>query len=237
MLKYLLSLPFLLCASLSMQAQFTGTATDGIGTVAQSPNAINFGTISTASGNKQQEFDGTKYIFDQWMNYAVVEGLNGEKFILKNINYNTQYQRFESKFSDNDSLFSFYINQVNDVIINGRKFKGFESPKDKRMKTFEVVYENDDFKILKDYVLKIREPKFDPLMIQSDNDKFIIREEYFLKSENSFEEIRLKKGKILDLLGAQEEAVADFAKEKKLSFKDEYELKQILTYYDSVLQP
>lgn len=179
--------------------------------------------------NPKRETDGSIYLFDKWDNLIYIVTDQGDKMRLDNINLNVERNTFESRFGG-DSIFTFNFNNIDRFIVNNREYKNFFWKDDNRV--YEVLAETDNFSVLKGFKVSLIEGSVDPMMNRS-RDKYIMRETYYIKRDNSIKPFALRKGSILKLFAedkAKKEAIKDYVKEKGLSFKDENDIDEIIKF-------
>ncbi len=193
------------------------------------PDGINVGGSSLIR-NPPKPIDGTVYLFDGWNNNAVLETSKNQKFRLRNINFNAKRNVFESQIVGTDSIFTFDFTNIEKISVKNRVFKNVYSPVDGGYRVFEVVAETADFEIYKDYTIDIREGNPNPLLARA-NDKYIMRDSYYVKKGKSFKKFKLKKSDILKVAGKKSEELEKYAKDNNLSFKNERDLRKIASYY------
>lgn len=197
------------------------------------PDGANIGASSIVR-NPPRPIDGTVYLFDTWNNRTLILTNSQEKpFELNsNINFNTKLNAFESKIDD-ETIFTFDFTNINKIIINKRVFKNIYSPVDGGYRIFEVIAESKDFEIYKDYSIDIREGNPNPQLARA-NDKYLIRDSYYLKKGKSFKKLKLKKSEILKAAGSKSSIIAQYAKDNNLNFKNEKDVQKIVSYYASL---
>lgn len=194
------------------------------------PDGANVGTSSIVY-NPPRPIDGTVYLFDGWNNNTLIVTNSQEKSIRlnSNINFNAKRNVFESKM-DTETIFTFDFTNIEKIVINNRTFKNIYSPVDGGYRVFEVIAETKDFEIYKDYTIDIREGNPNPLLARA-NDKYIMRDSYYVKKGKSFKKLKLKKSEILKAAGSKSSVVEQYAKDNNLNFKNERDLQMIVSYY------
>jgi len=194
------------------------------------PDGANIGASSIVN-NPPRPIEGTVYLFDGWNNNTLIVTNVQEKPIRlnSNINFNAKRNVFESKI-DSETIFTFDFTNIKEIVINNRVFKNIYSPVDGAYRVFEVIAESKDFEIYKDYTIDIREGNPNPLLART-NDKYILRDSYYVKKGKSFKRLKLKKSEILKAAGSKSSVVEQYAKDNNLNFKDEKDLQKIVSYY------
>lgn len=232
-MKKVISIVVILISAISL-GQETGVNPNNntLGALATfGPDGANVGASSIVV-NPPRPIDGSVYLFDTWRNNAVIE-TEKASFKLRNINFDARKNAFVSQIPDTDSIFTFNFTNINRMVVNNRVFKNVYSPIEGGYKIYEVVAEAGDYAVYKDNYIEIKEGSPNPMLVQT-NDKYIMRDSYFVKNGKSFKRLRVKKSTILKTFGRKSNAVAEYAKENDLSFKDEKELQKIVDYYASL---
>ena len=182
--------------------------------------------------NPPSNIEGSVYLYDTWRNKVIIE-TDKQNFVLKNINFNAKRNSFESKIQDSDSIFSFDFANINRLIVNNQPFKKIYSPIDGGYKIYEVIAEAGDYAIYKDYYIEIKEGNPNPMLAQI-NDKYVMRDSYYVKKGKSFKRIKLKKSAILKSIGSKGKDLEKYASANNLSFKKESELEKIIAHYGTL---
>lgn len=181
-----------------------------------SNNAQNFGAYYYK--NPRRRVDGSFYLFDTFDNDAVIYLKSGQRLLLKgNINLNIERNTFVSKIA-NDSLYSFGNNNVEKIIVGKRVFKHVFS--DGGGRTYEVIFEDPKFTILKGFDVRFVTGSANPMLARS-NDRYVRNETYYVLQDNSLNKFALKKKKILKLLEADQERKTKFEQQMQ-EFKFSY---------------
>lgn len=179
--------------------------------------------------NPKRKVEGSVYLFANWNNYAIIHTSDNQKFILRNINLNLKRNTFESKIGQ-DSLFTFSFNNIDKFVVNSIVFKNYYWDDDNRV--YQVIFEDDNFSILKAFSLKLVEGSANP-MINRKTDRYIKKERYYVKKDDKIIQFKLTKKRILKLVGDDENKaleIQEYAKGNKLSFKKENDVQKILEY-------
>lgn len=202
------------------------------GGAASLQNAANsdarFGS-ATVFYNPKRRTEGTFYLYDNWENFAVIHTNDDQRFSLKNINLNLKRNAFESKVSG-DSIFTFNFNNIKKFVVNGKEFRNYYWNDDNRV--YEVIYDGDDLQLLKGFDVVLVEGSANPMLNRA-NDRYIRKEYYFVREKGKIRKFKLKKKKILKLVGGNEakaDEILDYAKENRLSFSKENDVRKILEY-------
>lgn len=183
--------------------------------------------------NPPRPIEGTVYIYDNWSNSAIIETSKGTKLRLtSNLNFNARRNAFESKMGK-DSIFTFDFTNIERMVVNNKTFKNVYSPIDGGYRIFEIIVENDNFVIYKDYEIDIKEGNPNPLLARA-NDKYVMRGTYYVKKGNNFRKFKMRKSDFLKLAGKKSDDLEAFAKKNKLSFRNEEDLEKIASFYTSL---
>jgi hypothetical protein len=227
--KYFLSVSFLLFCSLVYSQNdnlgFSQNAAKNL-TSAASNNIQSHGT-SGYFYNPKRKVDGTEYLFDSWENSAIVYSKDDSMYIINNINLNIKSNSFLSKIGK-DSIFTYNMNGIDRIIVNNKIYKNIYSKKGKTI--CEVVFESDNFSILKGFDIKTILGSPNP-MINRANDKMVRKKRFYIFKDKSLESFRFAKRKVLALISPNKKnKVKAYAKQNSLSFRNENDVKQILKY-------
>ena len=196
------------------------------------PDGANVGNGSMIF-NPPKPIDGTVYVYDNWRNNAVIETTEGSQLRLRdNLNFNAMKNTFEAKMG-RDSIFTFDFTNIEKMVVNNKTYKNVYSPVDGGYRIVEVLAENDDFTIYKDYHIDIKEGNPNPMLARS-NDKYIMKDSYYVKKGNSFKRFKMRKSDFLKLAGKKSGDLEAFAKKNNLNFKRESDLEKIASYYSTL---
>ena len=198
---------------------------------AVSGETTNFGT-SFFYNQPNKVVLGSAYLFDEWNNNGEIQTLTGERFLVRNINLNISRNAFEAKINDNDSIFSFNFNNIDQIIINEKKYKNYFSNGDNRV--YQVIYNDKNFSLLKGFSVKLVTSSGNP-MVNRSNDKYVKKREYFFRNvnDNLIESFRLNKrslNKVIQNSPKGSATVLTYIELNDLSYKNELDVVQILTF-------
>lgn len=186
------------------------------------------------SGSSSSKIKGSPYLFEDWETSAVVVTKNQKKYKISKVNYDAKLDQIVAKIS-NDSVFSFNPSGIDKVIINNREFNRYLDPDFRRNSYFEVIVSTKEFEILKRNKKVVKEGVFNPMTQKKQSpDSYILEHKYFIRSGGALKELGLNKNKILKVFGDKQSEVKKFIKTKKLSVKDDHDLKRMFIYYDSL---
>ena len=175
---------------------------------------------------------GSTYLFDEWNNDGEIQTVTGERFLVRNINLNLSRNAFEAKVNDNDSIFSFNFNNIKQIVINGKSYKNYYFNEENRV--YELIYSNEKFSILKGFSVKLVTGSGNP-MVNRSNDKYVKKESYFIRDaeDKSIQKFKLNKrslGKLFSNKDLDLERIERFSSSKRISFKDEEDVIQLLKF-------
>lgn len=190
----------------------------------------NFG-ITSLIFNPPRNTDGSVYLFESWDNDAFMfsKDSTNNKYFIRNINLNAKINTIESKIDD-DNVFVFDFANLEKIIINDRVFKSVYFPLEGIHKILEVIAENKDFAMYKDYNIDVIQGSPNPL-ISRPNDKYILKKGYYYKKGEQFDKFKLKKSNILKIIGSKSSDIDKYAKRNDLNFKNEEDVQKIVNYY------
>lgn len=209
-------------------AQNNNVENNAAGVFGKVGNSItSYGSPSATFLNPAKKAQGSVHLFKDWDNFAVIHSIDQQKFSLKNINLNIERNTFESKIPG-DSIFTFNFNNIEKIVINNRVFKNYFYDGSSRI--FEVIYDSGQIALLKGYKIQLVKGSPNPMLNRS-TDKNVQKEFYFTMQNSSIKPFRLKKSSILDLMSSsQSKAAEKYAKDNRLSYKDDADINQILTF-------
>ena len=179
--------------------------------------------------NPKRDIKGSEYLFDQWDNNAVIHTIDKQRFLMRNMNLNINRNSFISKISS-DSIFTLNWNNIDRIVIDNKTYKNVFSDSGKRI--YEMVYEGEDFTLLKGFKVQLVSGSPNPMVNRAD-DRFVRKISYYIHKDNSIKPIKLSKKKMLNLFAKDPKRMAKFdnyMKTQKLSFKKESDLKRGFEY-------
>jgi len=194
-----------------------------------------FVTSGTAGSNDpftivipRVEVLGSKFLSQTWKNRATLITSSGKKITLTNVNYELEKGAFA--LQNESSIFIIDGNKYDNIVFNGKTFKYLLNPVKGGKEYFEVIANNDEISILKQYSLSVREQDGNaPGYGLDKSKKYIKKHQYFVKQGDDFSKIKLKKSSIIALFPNKEAKLTAFAKNNKLSFKKESDIRQIIS--------
>ena len=183
-----------------------------------------------------KKIQGSPYLFDNWDTNSKVY-IEDAVYKLTSVNFNVEHDRFEVKFEE-DSVLIINPLIIKRAEINKKMFIPMKNENDSGITFFEELVSMKNFILLKHYYVKIKEGVLNPMTQQQIKpDKYIKYEDYFLKiNDHEVEPIKLNKSSILKLIDDKfKDKVKNYAKQQKINYKNESELKNVLEYYNSLL--
>ena len=171
-----------------------------------------------------------EFLFDEWADEAIII-IENRRYVFPNVNYNINRDIFITRINK-DSTYVLNSGIFNKVILKGKVFKSFYDSKKSDEKIYEVIYENEKTSILKEYYLSVMERSTD-IMMDRGKDDIRKKSKYLLlnKDNSNFSQFKLRKKYIIELINEKNRSEIDvFVKEKKLSYKNEEDLKKIFRF-------
>lgn len=229
MKKLLLVSSLVFCCVLNTQAQLQTTVNannNNLNALATyGPDGANIGSTSLVI-NPPESYEGSVYLFDEWNNKGVFMTTKDRKLLIRNINFNVDLGVFESQITK-DTVFTFSFDNVQRVFVNSREFKARFTPSTGIYDVYEVIYENDDFAILKQYYIDVREGSDNPMVNRKN--KLLRKSRYFIERNDTLRAFRFKKKNILELAGDKADKIEAYAKKHRLSLKKEIDVSRMFS--------
>lgn len=221
----------LLFCGFTLQAQLQTTVNannNNLGALATyGPDGANIGNTSLII-NPPENIEGSLYLFEQWENKGVFITDADRKLLIRNINFNIDSGVFESQISK-DTVFTFSFDNVERVFVNSREFKARFIPNKGLYDVYEVIFENDDFAILKKWYIEIREGSDNPMVNRKN--KYVQRSNYYVERGDQLDLFRFRKKDLLRLAGDKADEIEAYAKQYRLSFKKEIDVSRMFSYH------
>jgi len=199
---------------------FTDFANNGTSNTGNDPFTIVIPKVETT---------GSKFLAKKWNNQGVIRTLSKKQIVVSNINYEVEAGTFALQAKE--SIYLLDGTKYGEIIFNGRSFKNLYNPLTKNTRFLEVITENDEFTIVKDYYLDVRETEGTPGYGQKAAKTYVKKSKYYIMTGERFAEFKLKKSSVLDLLSDNSSAVSSYVKENKLSYKKDEDLKKIISFH------
>lgn len=230
-MKSLFSVCLLLLSALTVQAQLQTTVNannNNLGALATyGPDGANIGSTSLVI-NPPENIEGSLYLFEDWNNNGVFVTTVDRKLLIRNINFNIDYGVFESQIS-NDTVFTFGFDNVSRVFVNSREFKARFIPAKGLYDVYEVIFENDNFALLKKYYIEIREGSDNPMVNRKN--RYVTRSNYYIEQNDALKLFKFKKKNLLNLAGDKADEIEAYAKKYRLSFKKEIDVSRMFSFH------
>lgn len=172
--------------------------------------------------------DGSVFLFDNWNNDGVIN-VGKKKYRISKINFHIEKGVFMSKL-ETDSTFVFNNTDIDSVAINKRYFKKFYNSEDGIDKFYEVIHENKQFSIIKEYRIRLIEGSPNPMLNRRKSEIKQERKYFVLKSRNILP-FKLSKKSVLGLVNSDMiNSLNKYVKINNLSFKKEADLNKMLNH-------
>ena len=176
---------------------------------------------------------GSYYLFEDWKTTGKIITEENKEYKITELNYDTNSNQIVAK-SSKDSIFVFRTDFVKQAIINNRVFKKLINPQSGEYIYFELIAKGKDLEVLKWNLKAIRTGIVNHLTMEKEDDYFISKEKYYLKSTDDLIELPTKKNSFLELFGEASKTLKEFIKKNNLSIKESKDLKKIFNFYDSL---
>lgn len=217
-----------LAVNAQINADKNGAASSDMLIKTANPGANNHG-MAFYHTNPPREVDGTIHLFDTWNNDAIIHTNDNQRFLVKNVNLNIERNSFEAKV-EGDSVFAFNFNNVKQTVINGKIYKNYFWEDDNRV--YEVIHDDGTTQLLKGFKVNFVEGSANPMLNRS-FDRYVKKEYYFIRKDDKIKKFKLSKKNVLKLVdgdNVKADEIVDYAKNNKLSFSSENDIKKILEY-------
>lgn len=180
---------------------------------------------------------GSVYLYEEWNNasFSLFDGRVVKDLPVK---YDLRSQRIEIKYEDDlkvlpvDLIKEIYIfNSLTgevEHLLNCTNFsydkKGF----------YHIVY-NGKKTLMKKIELELLDGNYNTIMnVGSKDSRYTKRTEYYYAENGKVKKIRKGKKNILNILEDKKDIIANYAKDNKLKYNSDDDLKKIFNYYDSL---
>tara|TARA_B100000795_G_C22689100_1_gene394893 strand:- start:101 stop:826 length:726 start_codon:yes stop_codon:yes gene_type:complete len=171
---------------------------------------------------------GDIYLFNNWKNLATIISGKGKKYMLSNLNYDTNQDRFVTKISP-DSVFVFNPQSIKQVKVNNKLFKRYL--KNDSYDYFELVAFGEGKEILKKHFKIVKKGVKDPFTNTYKSGRYILKTKYFFNSEEGIREFKLRKKSFLNCFGEDSKQVKRIITKYKLSLKKDLDIVKIFKFY------
>lgn len=230
-MKFILTLIVALSVSAISAQSVTITGADSPLSRAGNATLSSYG-VGAVAHNKKKAVSGSIHLFKKWKNYAVIVTSESQKFSLNNINLNIERNTFESKISE-DSIFTFNFNNIDKFVINNKVFKNYYHNNGNRV--FEMIYESDEFSIIKGYRVQLVEGSTNP-MVNRKNSKLVQKSSFYMKIGNDIKPFKLSKKRVLGLVQGNQDRknkIEQYVSDNRLSYKKASDVQRMLTFSSS----
>ena len=235
---------------LSVFASFAQNSVGGKRGVGNYVGGVDFNDFSTKSGynvtqilgkfddssnevvTNGKKTEGSSLLFEGWDNNGTIV-LGDKNYHIKNLNYDIKKDQFLTRINQ-DSIFVFDFNNIDKIILNDRTFKQIYDTKLNATKIYEVIFEDENLSLLKNYSVNIIAGSPDP-MLNRPNDKIKQNSSYFLYKNKLMEPFKWNKKSILGLVDeVNKDEFETYFKKNNLSYKDESDVSKVLKYFSKV---
>jgi len=171
---------------------------------------------------------GSPYLFDNWNNLATIYSSEGRMFRVKNINYDTNTDRFVAKFSI-DSVYVFDSHFLNKIRIHNRVFKLMNNKDETSY--YELIAGAKGKQILKKSYKIIKKGARDPFTNSISPSHYILIENYYFNSKDRLNELKLKKKSFLKFFKQDSNIAKKIISQNNLSIKKDSDLVKFFEIY------
>lgn len=176
--------------------------------------------------------EGSTLLFEGWESKGTIV-LGDKNYSIKNLNYDIKKDQFLTRINQ-DSIFVFDFNNIDKIILNDKTFKQIYDNKLNETNIYEVIFEDENFSLLKDYYVYVIEASPDP-MLNRPNDKIKTNSSYFVFKNNLMEPFKWNKRSILDLVDEdKKDEFEKYIKKNNLSYKEESDVSKVLKYFSKI---
>ena len=181
--------------------------------------------------SKRPDIKGDIYLFKGWNNIASIITGQGEKYKLKNINFDTNQKMFATKAAV-DSVFVFSRESIKQVMVNNKMFKRYS--KDFVYDYYEVIAFGKGKEVLKQSVKEIKKGAKDPFTNSLKSDEYVLKSKYFFNSISGIKEIKLKKKSFSNLFGDDSEIIKEIISKQKIYLKKDSDIIKLFKFYNKI---
>lgn len=235
-----------------MVSVFTSFAQNSVGGkrgVGEYVGGMDFNDFSTKSGynvtqilgkfvesennvTPSKKTEGSSLLFEDWDTKGTIV-LGDKKYNIKNLNYDIKKEQFLTRINQ-DSIFVFDFNNIDKIILNGRTFKQIYDTKNNETNIYEVIFEDENLSLLKNYYVYVVAASPDP-MLNRPNDKIKTISSYILYKNKFMEPFKWNKRSILGLVDEDnKDQFEKYFKKNNLSYKEESDVSKVLTYFSKI---
>jgi len=169
------------------------------------------------------EIDGSFYFFNSPED-ANIQLLDSDRAFRTKVNYNLRKEYFE--FKSGEDFYNLTTNKVESIVFLNNKFIVFNS------KFYELISENEYFKILKSHYVEAIEPKYQPGIEDKPNLRYRKANMLNLLVNNKINQIKTNKKAIITLFKkSKHKEIKSFMKINKISIRDKNDLDKLFTFF------
>ncbi len=180
---------------------------------------------------ENREIKGSVYLFDKWNNKNTVYLNNGKTTKADSININVDTNKLVIK--QDGLIYNIEKEYYKHIIIDNKMYKVFSFNKENKI--YEVVEKAKNNTLLRGYKVTYVVAKVKPYQMDNNkSDEYKKQSSYYIKKENSIKRIKLKKKSILKLFEDKKDAIVQYVKQNRLSYKKEKDVKKIFKYYHNL---
>ena len=182
------------------------------------------------------DLEGSRYLFENWNNEAVIYDLDDKGYKLSNCNFNVVDNKLEALVDNTiDKVYVFNSTELSKIRINNKIFVNKKLNIDNSLLLLEVVQIGKNVSLFKLYNTSISLAPLNPMTQKRiGNDKIHVHSIYYIEKDNKLKEINLKKSSILNQMSDKKDLVKIFIKENKLSVAEDEDLCKIFNYYNTL---
>ena len=173
------------------------------------------------------EIDGSFYFFKSPKD-ATIQLLDSDRNFRIKVNYNLRKEYFE--FKSGEDFYNLTPDKVKSVVFLNNKFIVFSS------KFYELISENEYFKILKSHYVEAIEPVYQPGIEDKPNLRYRKANMLNLVVNNKINQIKTNKKAIITLFKkSKHKEIKSFMKTNKISIRDKNDLNKLFTFFKKYL--
>ena len=173
------------------------------------------------------EIDGSFYFFKSPKD-ATIQLLDSDRNFRIKVNYNLRKEYFE--FKSGEDFYNLTPDKVKSVVFLNNKFIVFSS------KFYELISENEYFKILKSHYVEAIEPVYQPGIEEKPNLRYRKANMLNLVVNNKINQIKTNKKAIITLFKkSKHKEIKSFMKTNKISIRDKNDLNKLFTFFKKYL--
>ncbi len=137
---------------------------------------------------------GSTLLYSSWDNQGILQ-IDGIRYAVNNINYNIKDGLFLTKINK-DELLAFDFRGIEEIKVNDDVFKVIFDTGTNTYRVFQVMYEDQQFAVLKGFDLKLVEGSPNPMLNRSST-KLVKKETLFIRQNSSILAYKGSKKRVL----------------------------------------